>query len=466
MRRSATTRIRAAEHHRHAARSSCPRDTRHGSHRRGAQGDLRRAQPKGTLRYKPTDNLTFYGGWSRGFRSGGFNQTGVGAVAAAAGHLGVHDVFQAEIADTWEVGAQEPVPRPAADRESGALRHQVAQWLLLLLRRHDLDAEPRQSRRHATRAPELELNAQSDRLARPVRELSATRTARSPRMEDPTVIGNKPPLLTQGHRQRRLPVPPAARRRAQRRAAPRLSDDRPHLVGPVQPDLARSGQPAGPARRPRGRPLVGDRLVEESDQQDLQCGVLDRAASCGEPCRAATGWTSPSNSEQGERRHGAVKKLPLRLHHNAYVTRDQEKTRQFYEDVIGMPLVATWCESDELFGKVRTYCHTFYAIGDGGALAFFQFADPSDQEEFGPEDAGIAVSSHRARGRSRRRRRRSRSASPRPASSRPDTYVLEHGYCRSVYVTDPNGLILEFTLDHPGGGEDLPRPARGCAPVH
>ena len=28
-------------------------------------------QPKFTLRYKPADNLTFYGGWSRGFRSGG-----------------------------------------------------------------------------------------------------------------------------------------------------------------------------------------------------------------------------------------------------------------------------------------------------------------------------------------------------------------------------------------------------------
>ncbi len=27
--------------------------------------------------------------------------------------------------------------------------------------------------------------------------------------------------------------------------------------------------------------------------------------------------------------------------------------------------------------------------------------------------------------------------------------MLEHGYCRSLYVTDPNGLILEFTLDHP-----------------
>jgi catechol-2,3-dioxygenase len=31
----------------------------------------------------------------------------------------------------------------------------------------------------------------------------------------------------------------------------------------------------------------------------------------------------------------------------------------------------------------------------------------------------------------------------------PATFVLEHGYCRSVYVTDPNGMILEFTLDHP-----------------
>ena len=63
-------------------------------------------EPKFTLRYKPTDDLTFYGGWSRGFRSGGFNQTGVGAVAAASGHLGVQDLFQAEVADTWEVGAK------------------------------------------------------------------------------------------------------------------------------------------------------------------------------------------------------------------------------------------------------------------------------------------------------------------------------------------------------------------------
>jgi iron complex outermembrane recepter protein len=72
-------------------------------------GEVRKAtfsatQPKATLRFKPTDDWTFYGGWSRGFRSGGFNQTGVGEVARANGVLGVNDLFQAEIADTYEVG--------------------------------------------------------------------------------------------------------------------------------------------------------------------------------------------------------------------------------------------------------------------------------------------------------------------------------------------------------------------------
>jgi len=73
------------------------------------EGEVRKhtwseTQPKFTLRYKPNENVTFFGGWSRGFRSGGFNQTGVGVVADANGVLGVNDLFEAEVADTWEVG--------------------------------------------------------------------------------------------------------------------------------------------------------------------------------------------------------------------------------------------------------------------------------------------------------------------------------------------------------------------------
>ena len=33
-------------------------------------------------------------------------------------------------------------------------------------------------------------------------------------------------------------------------------------------------------------------------------------------------------------------KLPSRLHHTAYETKDLEATRHFYEDIIGLPLVA------------------------------------------------------------------------------------------------------------------------------
>jgi iron complex outermembrane receptor protein len=63
-------------------------------------------QPKITLTYEPTPDLTLYGGYSRGFRSGGFNQTGVGAESVNAGIVGVGDIFQAETADTFEVGAK------------------------------------------------------------------------------------------------------------------------------------------------------------------------------------------------------------------------------------------------------------------------------------------------------------------------------------------------------------------------
>jgi iron complex outermembrane receptor protein len=61
-------------------------------------------QPKITLTWEPSDNVTLYGGYSRGFRSGGFNQTGVGGVAIANGIVGVGDIFQAETADTFEAG--------------------------------------------------------------------------------------------------------------------------------------------------------------------------------------------------------------------------------------------------------------------------------------------------------------------------------------------------------------------------
>jgi len=141
-------------------------------------------------------------------------------------------------------------------------------------------------------------------------------------------------------------------------------------------------------------------------------------------------------------------KLPSRLHHTAYVSKDLEATRKFYEEVIGLPLLATWCEKDMLFGAERTYAHCFFGLADGGALAFFQFADQADQEQFGPQmpfspfhHIALNVDKETQDGIEQRLKA--------AGYQEPQFFVLEHGYCRSVYVTDPNGMIVEFTHDHP-----------------
>jgi catechol 2,3-dioxygenase-like lactoylglutathione lyase family enzyme len=129
------------------------------------------------------------------------------------------------------------------------------------------------------------------------------------------------------------------------------------------------------------------------------------------------------------------------MHHHAFVVADQAVTRQFYEDVLGFPLVATWCEVEEIRGKVREYCHTFFALSDGSALAFFQFADPVDAEEMRsrsgtldhialnitPEGQDELIGRLDAAGRPYR--------------------LIDHGYCRSLYVPDPDELSVEFTAD-------------------
>lgn len=139
---------------------------------------------------------------------------------------------------------------------------------------------------------------------------------------------------------------------------------------------------------------------------------------------------------------------PTRLHHTAYVTKSLEKTRAFYEDLIGLPLVATWCEADELFGKLRTYCHCFFGLEDGSALAFFQFAEADDQAEFGPKMPSSPFH-HIALNIDPETQDAVAKRLAAAGYKAPQTYVLEHGYCRSLYVEDPNGMLVELTTDTP-----------------
>ncbi|MCB1742644.1 MAG: VOC family protein [Gammaproteobacteria bacterium] len=131
--------------------------------------------------------------------------------------------------------------------------------------------------------------------------------------------------------------------------------------------------------------------------------------------------------------------LPRRLHHAAWVTRDQEATRHFYEDIIGLPLTATWAERNPRTGV--EYCHTFFEIGDGGALAFFQYADQEDNpvELKSPGHIAFECDAGTQGGIKRRLE-----------EAGYETRLTDHGYCLSLYVNDPNNLRLEFTVDHAG----------------
>ena len=140
-------------------------------------------------------------------------------------------------------------------------------------------------------------------------------------------------------------------------------------------------------------------------------------------------------------------KINTKLHHNAYVTRDMEAVRNFYENIIGFPLVATWAEQTDLFGKVRTYMHCFFEMGNGECLAFFQFADEDDANEFGPElpPSGFR---HLAMKVDQTTQDGIRDRLAEAGVAEPQTYILNHGYCYSLYCSDPSGLLIEFTVDH------------------
>ncbi len=145
--------------------------------------------------------------------------------------------------------------------------------------------------------------------------------------------------------------------------------------------------------------------------------------------------------------------LPLRLHHNAYVVKDHEANRRWLEDLLGIPLVATWCEKTWRpdLGREVEFCHTFFGLKDGGALAFFQFADPEMYaltQAAAPPKVGshyhIALKVADAAYDELKAR----------LNAAGETFrETDHGYCRSIYTNSPDGMILEFTCDPPDVAE-------------
>lgn len=133
---------------------------------------------------------------------------------------------------------------------------------------------------------------------------------------------------------------------------------------------------------------------------------------------------------------------PLRLHHLAFTTYDIAATRAYYEEVIGMPLRQTWVEYQVRENGVRDeYVHCFFGLEDGGAIAYFQHVGWEPVEYAQPQPPFHIAFKVTAETQGEILERLH-------AHGYVEDKITDHGYCVSLYVTDPNGLRLEFTVDH------------------
>ena len=138
------------------------------------------------------------------------------------------------------------------------------------------------------------------------------------------------------------------------------------------------------------------------------------------------------------------------INHLALVTPDMDATVRFYVGVLGMRLAAT-----TMAGPMR---HYFFEMGRGNTVAFFEvagaetFAKPAG----GPSDRAIQldhisfdVPDEHALEMLRKRLH--------AAGSELNT-VVDHGFIRSIYVTDPKRIALEaswWVVDVSGRPTDL-----------
>ncbi len=134
------------------------------------------------------------------------------------------------------------------------------------------------------------------------------------------------------------------------------------------------------------------------------------------------------------------------LFHHAYRAKDSEDTRHFYQDLIGMPLLACFVETeDPVRGGPTNYIHTYFGLGDGSALAFFQFEDGNDSPTgfapVNPFDQHVALYMDSLDS--------LREAQARLQAENVAIMEIDHGYCYSLYVHDPSGLQVELAVDVP-----------------
>lgn len=130
------------------------------------------------------------------------------------------------------------------------------------------------------------------------------------------------------------------------------------------------------------------------------------------------------------------------IHHSAYRCRDAEETRAFYEDVLGLPLAAVVQEEKEPgSGLPNPFVHLFFALGDGNYLAFFDAPGSAKEGDFKLVHGFDRHVAFEAADEAILMDWRDKLN----AGGVPCFGPIDHGFVKSVYFSDPNGLPLEIT---------------------
>ena len=125
------------------------------------------------------------------------------------------------------------------------------------------------------------------------------------------------------------------------------------------------------------------------------------------------------------------------VNHLALVTGDMDATVRFYAGVLGARLVATV--------GTDAFRHYFFEFGVGSTIAFFEYRDVTPESYAKPagvphpraaqfDHVALALADEEALLELRARLKNANCEV---------TDVVDHGFLRSIYFTDPNGIALE-----------------------
>jgi len=133
-------------------------------------------------------------------------------------------------------------------------------------------------------------------------------------------------------------------------------------------------------------------------------------------------------------------------HHVAYRCRDAEQTRWFYEDVLGLPLVAALVlEEIPGLNEPTPYLHLFFEMGNGDLVAFFDEPEGATPEQFNRVHSFDRHLAFEVDGEEELLAWQKRINAKGVSCLGP----VDHGFVRSVYMYDPNGLQVEVTTKTP-----------------